>query len=145
LLEDSFGVDFKFFNTYGPSKLFSLSKDGSMLLDKTNISLIFECKFNMANDSYITSDITTYIKSYMEDINDISELHISNLTTAVKNEFSDQLVYFKFVGLNNYGYLYQSIYNVTIDEFVQSTTVPEFININTLSTNEPDITYNVIS
>jgi hypothetical protein len=145
LLEDSFGVDFKFFNTYGPSKLFSLTKDGRVLLDRTNISLVFECKFQMANDSYITDDITTYIKSYMEDINDISELHMSNLITAVKNEYSDQLVYFKFVGLNTYGYLYQSIYNVTTDEFVASTTVPEFININTLSTNSPDIIYNVIS
>lgn len=145
LLEDSFGVDFKFFNTYGPSKLYSLTSDGDTLLDRTNISLTFECKFEMANDSYITDDITTYIKEYMEDINDISELHMSNLTTAVKNEFSDQLVYFKFVGLNSYGYLYQSIYNVTTDEFVASTTVPEFINVNTLSTDEPDITYNVIS
>lgn len=139
LLEDSFGVDFKFFNTYGPSKLYNVNEE--VLLDRVNISLEFEIKYQTLDDIDITDDITQYIKDYIENINYITDLHMPNLTTAVKNKFVKQLVYFKFVGLNNYGYMYQSIYQNPVDAYVESTDVPEFININTLADGSADITY----
>lgn len=139
LLEDSFGVDFKFFNTYGPSKLYNVNEE--VLLDKVNISLTFEIKYQTMDDMDITNDITRYIKEYVENINYITDLHMPNLTTAVKNKFVKQLVYFKFVGLNNYGYMYQSIYQNPVDTYTESTDVPEFININTLDDGSADITY----
>lgn len=141
LLEDSFGVDFKFFNTYGPSKLYNVNE--KVPLDKVNLSLKFEVKYQSLNDIKITDDITAFIKQYMENINYITDLHIPNLTTAVKNKFVNQLVYFKFVGLNDYGYMYQSIYENPQTPYVDSTFVPEFININTKADNTPDIEYTV--
>lgn len=142
LLEDSFGVDFKFFNTYGPSKMYNVNEE--VPLDRVNISLKFELKYQTLDDINITGDITAFIKEYIENLNYITELHIPNLCTAVKNKFVKQLVYFKFVGLNNYGYMYQSIYdNPNPDIYVDSTFVPEFININTLDGDVPDITYTV--
>ena len=145
LLEDSFGIDFKFFNTYGPSKYYLLSyANDTVLLDKINLTLKFEVKFKSSYDSYALNDITAYIRTYIEDINYISDLHIPNLITAVTNKFNDQLTYFKFVGLNDYGYIYQSIEkNPEIDiTFDDSTMVPEFLNIDTID-GDPSIAYTV--
>lgn len=143
LLEDSFGVDFKFFNTYGPSKLYNIDK--STLLNKTNLSLTFEVKFVMASDSYITSDITKDIKEYLEDINEINDLHMPNLITYITNKYRNQIVYFKFIDLNGYGPVRQSIYKEDIDAYLESSTVPEFLNVNTLlPSNDPDIKYNIV-
>lgn len=139
LLQDSFDIDFKFFNTYGPSKLYNVNN--TTLLDRVNMSLKFELKFTMAQYATITSDISLDVKDYLEDINDISDLHIPNLTTYITNKYRTQLVYFKFIGLNNYDALKQSIYREDIDEFVESNTVPEFLNVNTLSDDNPDIKY----
>ena len=151
LLEDSFGIDFKFFNTYGPSKNYIVSRnsDRDTFVDRVNVSLIFEAKLQSAAENNIADKIILYIKDYIENINYLSDLHIPNLTTAVKNEFYKQLVYFKFLSLNDYGYEYQSIYkNTTDDDYNFSTTVPEFININTVRNNAnidiPDIVINIV-
>ena len=143
-LEDSFGVDFKFFNTYGPSKRYMV--DDHSLVDRVNLSLRFELKYVMSTDSYILKDISAFIKNYMEDINELNDLHIPNLITAVTNEFRQQLVYFKFLGFNKYDSLTQSIYRDTLNdsEFRESTTVPEFLNVDTIDDEEPDIQYTII-
>ena len=143
LLEDSFGVDYKFFNTYGPSKLYNINNEE--LLDRVNMSLRFEVKFQNASDINATNDITMFVKQYIENINEITDLHMPNLITAVTNKFYNQLVYFKFVGLNDYDSLHQSLYKepVETDEFLTSSTVPEFLNVNTLENDMPDITYTV--
>lgn len=139
-LEDSFGINYKFFNTYGPSRLYNI--DSESLLNRTNLSLTFEVKFVMANDAYITEDISNDIKLYLEDINELNDLHMPNLITYITNKYRKQLVYFKFLDMNGYGPVKQSIYREQIDEFVEANTVPEFLNINTrLDTMDPDITY----
>ena len=143
LLEDSFGVDFKFFNTYGPSKKYNVNQE--VYLDRVNISLKFEVKYRTLDAVDITSEITDYIKSYVEDLNYVNDLHIPNLTTNIKNKFSKQLTYFKFVGLNNYGYMYQSLYQNPENQFVDSTDVPEFINVDTKEDGSSDITYTIAS
>ena len=144
-LEDSFGVDFKFFNTYGPSKRYMV--DDQSLVDRVNLSLRFELKYVMSTDSYILDDISSFIKNYMEDINELNDLHIPNLITAVTNEFRQQLVYFKFLGFNKYDSLTQSIYKDTLNdsEFRESTTVPEFLNIAITEDEEPDIQYTIVN
>lgn len=151
LLEDSFGIDMKFFNTYGPSKNYIIARttDRDTNVDRINISLKFEAKLQAAAEPDIEDRLIKYIKDYLENINYIADLHIPNLTTAVKNEFYKQLVYFKFISLNNYDYMYQSIYkNTEDDDYTFSTTVPEFINIDTKRNAEgldvPDITIDII-
>jgi hypothetical protein len=57
-------------------------------------------------------------------------------------------VYIKFIGLNEYQSLYQSIYKNPIlsdKYFVETQTVPEFININTNRFELPDIEYKIVS
>lgn len=139
-LEDSFGVDMKFFNTYGPSKLFYL-EDGQNI-NRTNLSMTFKMKPYTMSDTYIRDTIIADIKEYMEDINDIKDFHAPNLTTYIENKYSDQLVYFEFVDINGYGPGNQHIY---MPETYHGDVVPEFLNININDEDEPDITINVIS
>ena len=146
LLEDSFGIDYKFFNTYGPSLMYNIQNEEN--IDRINLSLKFEIKFQMESDKVILSQITSSIKEYIEDINNISDLHMPNLITYITNIYREHIVYIKFIALNNYDSLYQSIYKnpeMTDDYFVETQTVPEFINVNTLNNDLPDIEFIIVS
>lgn len=139
ILEDSFGIDFKFFNTYGPSNRFTI--DQSALIDKVNLTMRFKIKVIANTDKYIVSYITKDVKDYIEDINTISDLHIPNLITHITNKYSEQLVYFEFIGINDYGPGYQHVYQ---DTEVITGVVPEFLNINTLDNGDPDIDISIV-
>ena len=83
-----------------------------------------------------------------EDLNNITDLHIPNLITYITNLHRDHIVYIKFVKLNNYDSLYQSIYKDPVlsdNYFVETQTVPEFINVNTTKLGKADIEYDIIS
>ena len=137
VLEDSFGIDFKFFNTYGPSKLFTVTGDPSRL-DRVNLSLKFRCKLNTVTDRYIEDDIITLIKDYIEDINEgIANLHMPNLITEITNTYREQLVFFEFIEFNDYGPAYKHIYRP--DESLIDK-IPEFLCVNVRDDGTPDIT-----
>jgi hypothetical protein len=207
-LEDTFDIDFKFFNTYGPSRMFyynipssqnykvkiavketmvyitnsdtdnniigkipfgtilnvnkvkgqyarvvlnnSLVKNdisyniGWIKLADTikminyidNVSLIFDyaLEAKASADKYISDYIINDIKEYIEDINQINELHIPNIITLITNNYREQLVYFEFLNVNQYGPTCQHLY---LDEKIEADICPEFLNVltneNTLS------------
>lgn len=133
-LEDSFGIDFKFFNTYGPSDLFYL-EDGRKI-NSTNLSLTFKMKPYSLSDIYIKDNIIVDIKNYLEDINNIKDFHASVLTTKIQNKYNTQLVYFEFVDINGYGPGNQHIY---MPDKYTGDVIPEFLNVNVTDEDEPDI------
>ena len=93
-------------------------------------------------------NITADIKDYIEDLNNITDLHIPNLITYITNLYRGHILYIKFVKLNNYDSLYQSIYKDPVlsdNYFVETQTVPEFINGNTTKLGKADIEYDIIS
>lgn len=142
VLEDSFGIDFKFFNTYGPSKLFSITDELSNI-DRVNLSLQFRCKLASVTDNYIEEDIIGVIKDYIEDINNgVSNLHMPNLITEITNQFREQIVFFEFVSINDYGPAYQHIWRP--DETLTGK-IPEFLCINTRDDGTPDITIEFVN
>ena len=140
-----FAIDFKFFNTYGPSRLFSL--DGNQLtIDRVNIQLNFRLKLSSSYDTNTVDLIKTYIKtSYIENLNEESSLHIPNLITNVTNKFRESLIFFEFLGIDNYGPGVQHLYHSDVD-YVD--LVPEFINVNMIynedGTKTPDINIEVV-
>ena len=151
LLENSFGIDFKLFNTYGPSKIYYVIKDvdkNNLLDDPTesigrvNITLNFRIKLVSTRDSYTKDNIIKDIKEYIEDLDDISELHIPNLVTQITNSYKEQIYYFEYLGINNFGPDVQHLYRVPDDE-IPIHTAPEFLNINNVLNNDgtisPDI------
>lgn len=125
-LEDGFGIDFKFFNTYGPTNLFYVSAERR--LNSVNLSMKFRISTVTNSDKSIMNDIIYDIKSYMEDINNITDLHIPNLITTITNKYREQLNYFEFLDCNGYGPGIQHFYRP--DENTDHI-VPEFLNITT--------------
>lgn len=138
VIEDNFGIDLKLFNTYGPSKLFLI--DDTTTLNRVNLSITFNIKFNIITETdTLLTEITEDIRSYIEDITQIADLHIPNLITYITDKYSEYLTYFEFVDFNGYGPGVQHIYRR--DESLIGK-IPEFLNINTANTdnNALDIT-----
>ena len=149
ILEDGFGIDFKFFNTYGPSKLFTLDNN-SEYINRVNLNLTFRLKLKANYDKNIIQNITVDIKEYIEDIHSINNLHIPNLITEITNTYSEDIVFFEFVDMNGFGPGVQHLYNMQLNNN-NLIAVPEFININTLELLEnntlvyrPDININIV-
>ena len=138
-LENQFGVDFKFVNTYGPSKAFFV--EDSRLIDRVNLTMNFRMQVVTNSDKYIKDYIIDYIKEYVEDIEQINDLHIPNLITAITTKYREQLVYFEFLGFNEYGPGYQHIYQN--EDIVYGTVVPEFLNIYT-DNGRPSINITIV-
>ena len=140
VLEDAFGMDFKFFNTYGPSKLFTLDNELEYV-NHTNLTLTFNLKLRPNHDSNITNDIISDIKAYIENINEISSLHMPNLITEITNKYRDSIVFFEFVDMNGYGPGEQHLYSMQMPDKV---ITPEFLNIYTRPDGTPDIVLNLM-
>ena len=135
-LENSFEIDLKFYNTYGPSSTFLIGYDGEML-DRTNLTLNFRVKLQVGADNYIIDKLTIAIKNYIEDINTITNtIHMSNLITAITDMYSSEIQFIEFVGINDYNALIQYIERKEVDDIDQ---VPEFLNINLSNDLVPDI------
>ncbi|MBR3598819.1 MAG: hypothetical protein IKL53_02975 [Lachnospiraceae bacterium] len=140
VLEDAFGMDFKFFNTYGPSKLFTLNNELDYV-NHTNLTLTFNLKLRANHDSNITNDIISDIKAYIENINEISSLHMPNLITEITTKYKDSIVFFEFVDMNGYGPGEQHLYSMQMPDKV---ITPEFLNIYTRPDGTPDIVLNLM-
>ena len=208
VLEDTFDIDLKFFNTYGPSQMFyynipssqnyhvrvsvkelnmyrnqvidendesniidtikfgtrlhvtkikgqwayvtdnSTNNSGWIKLADTtkiidyidNVALSFKWALQAESsaDKYVSSNIINDIKEYIENINEINELHIPNIITLITNNYREQLVYFEFLDVNGYGSACQHLY---LDEKIHADICPEFLNIATLVDSDgiPDI------
>src|SRR5699024_8563866 len=79
VLENSFGIDFKLFNTYGPSHTYYIVRDTNSngllddsveFIDRVNLTLNFRIKLVATNDSYTRDNIIEEIKDYIEDFED---------------------------------------------------------------------------
>lgn len=193
ILEDTFDIDFKFMNTFGPSHTFyyniptETSYDVEVTVKNTNvysvlssnmddyivgqlniqqvvtinkingqwgyitspftgwiklsdtkkietyvdnvaISMKFAVQPQTATDKTIIPSIISDIRTYIEDINNINEIHIPNIITLITNMYREQIVYFEFQGINNYGVQCQHLY-IDDSESDSVDVVPEFINI----------------
>ena len=151
LLENSFGADFKLFNTYGPSKIYyvirdtnanSLLDDTVEFIDRVDLSLYFRVKLVAMNDSYTKDNIVQDIKDYIEDLDDIGELHIPNLVTQITNNYKEQISYFEYLGFNNYGPDIQHLYKLDDNE-IPIHTPPEFLNVRNVIGIDGSLTPNI--
>lgn len=148
-LETLFGVDFKLFNTYGPSKTYNIERsDGtSGVINQVNLSLKFRAQLYTDADKAVIEQIKSDIKTYIENISEIKNVHMPNLVSNITKTYGDYLVYFEYIGLENslghYDATYQHIVSNKDMEYLKE--VPEFININfDTITEAPDINIEVI-
>lgn len=145
LIENPFSINFKFYNTYGPSQNYIVNKN--LRLDQVNLILKFEIMFVTREDQILIPEIKETIRTYIENLNKTSDLHFPNLITHITNLYGSSIVYIKFVQLNNYQQLWQSIYksqNTFDNKWEESQQVPEFITIDLASTAFPNIQFDVV-
>ena len=133
-------MNFKFFNTYGPSRLFTLDNYHGYV-DRVNLTLRFKISLKPNYDENIIQYITDDIKTFVEDINKVDSIHMSNLVTQITKTYSESINFFEFVNFNNYGPGEQHIYSMPMPDAV---ITPEIININTLDDQTPDITITIV-
>lgn len=143
LLENNFLIDFKLFNSYGKSRLYSLDKSGKKLVDRVHLTLEFEVKLLKTSDNNTKNYILNDIKQMIENLNDLDSLHIPNLITTITNTYRNSIEYIEYLGVNNYEYGagIQHLYKHEDDDI---TAVPEFLCINVNSDMSPDIKINLV-
>ena len=136
LLENNFEIDFKFFNTYGPSKIYKVGNT-DISLDRVNLKITLRIKFATAtNTESFIKLIKQEIKTYVENLDKIGNFHVSDITTILKNKF-EFISYIEFAKINEYDTDHQSL---LIDNTMRELHVPEFINIGSKSIEYvPDI------
>lgn len=147
-LDNSFSLDYKFFRTYGPCQYFKLEKSDSVnrkILDNLDIKIVLNARVKSkvtATDSEISSSIKSFLKTYIEKLNDEDDdytIYMSNITTELETNFSDILKSIDLVDLNGEGDIYRVLlydkpnldqYNAQIDgRSIIKNYVPEYINI----------------
>ena len=151
LLENSFGIDFKFFNTYGKSKIYYVIKDSNSnnilddkreYIDRVNLTFYFRVKLLVSGDSYTKNRIIKDIKEYIENLAVISDLHIPNLITQITTTYKEQITYFEYLGFNKYGPDIQHIYKED-DNKINIHDAPEFLNVNNVKSTTNELTSDI--
>lgn len=140
-ITNNYGVDLKFYNTYGHSKNF-IVEDGTNI-NSVNIRIEFRIKpVHGTDEATFINDVKYFIKDYIENVNESNEnaIYISNLITELETKFS-AIKYIKFdtiIGVpHKDGDLTtsQTVENVTVETDKLSPAelrayVPEYLTID---------------
>lgn len=146
LLENSMDIDFKFFNTYGPSYLYSIGDSQNTSIGHTDLSMNYRLSLKSGADAYTKSNIISDIKAYIEDLNDTGDWHAPNMISEITNNYETQIYYLEFMNYNNFQLGIQHITGIESDD---PNIVPEFLNIrnryNAEGELEPCIDIEIVS
>lgn len=99
ILDNAFTIDFKFFNTYGPSARYTV--DGSKYIGKVNISIKLNVKLKKAIDDYTIEYIKRDIKEYIESFDNIGQdIHFPVIISELIQKYSNSVYYIEYQGFN---------------------------------------------
>lgn len=126
VVENNFDIDLKFFNTYGPALTYSIGDKKDTDIGSIDIVMKWRLCLVSASDIYTKDAVIKYIKKYIEDLNDIGDLHIPNLITEIRMEFKDAIYWIEFM---NYNEFWLGVNHIILREVEDPHTVPEFINV----------------
>ena len=112
-------------NPGGWIRLADTSKE-TTYIDNVSLTFKFALEAMTSADRNISDSIIADLKSYIENINTIIELHIPNIITLITNNYREQIKYFEFLQVNQYGSDCQHLY---LDETINADVPPEFLNI----------------
>jgi hypothetical protein len=147
VLENNMDIDFKFYNTYGYSNTYNIGDTAKTSLG--NIDTTWNFKLMLANnyDSKTKDNIASYIKNYIEDLNDTGDLHIPNLLHDIKEEYGSLITYIEYINFNDNAL---GVNHILLNDVISADTVPEFINVrNALqsdgTTLVPDINIEIVT
>lgn len=128
LLENSMDVDFKFFNTYGPSFMYTIGDKKNTSIGHVDIELKFRASLKATADMYTKDELKVAIKEYFENLYRDHDWHYPNMIDDIYNkyQFKERLNYLEYMNFNNFWLGIQHITQIKVDDL---TIVPEFINI----------------
>ena len=138
LVENNMDIDFKYFNTYGDSKTYTIGDNEGTPLGHIDITMKFRARLVNPNDVQTKKAIIARIKSEIENLNDSGEdLHIPKLIHDLMEEFKDVAIYIEFMNFNDNRL---GVNHIELKEIKDIHTVPEFICIrNRLNEDKSDI------
>jgi hypothetical protein len=137
-------VDVKFYNTYGPSKLFNL--------DRPNISLVLDVRSKGRISTTLKDEIRSAVAKFVQSCNDNdrSRFSISNLTTYLEQNITD-IAFVRFVSMNGVASQNAEMIYSSTALTQDNKRIPEYINVTTLLQSSldtdpyvPDVTINFI-
>lgn len=126
VIENNMDIDFKYFNTYGYSQTYTIGDKEETSLGDIDIVMKFRVKLANSNDSTTKNAIILFIKEYIEDLNELGDLHIPNLIHAITDYFAERIVYIEFMNFNNNRL---GVNHIELKEVDDIHTVPEFISV----------------
>lgn len=127
LVENNMDIDFKYFNTYGDSKTYTIGDQEDTPLGHIDITMKFRAKLVNTNDVQTKKAIIQYIKTNIEDLNKSGQdLHIPNLVHDLMEQFKDLVVYIEFMNFNDNRL---GVNHIELKEIENIHTVPEFISV----------------
>ena len=132
IVENNMNIDFKFFNTYGPSSTYTL-EDRKTFIKNVDLELRFKVSLKDESDIATKNNIIKSIKGLIEDLYDTGDWHSSNLIQYIMNEYDDRINFIEFVGFNEFDADDQHIIKVEVED---PTTVPEFLCIRNILNTE---------
>ena len=136
-------IDFKFYNTYGHSYTYTLDdateEQPATGIGHVDITLKFRVSIKSTNDIYTKDDILKFIKEYIENLDDIGDLHFPNMITTITNKFADRINYIEYITFNDFA-VNKGVQHIILKDNLSILEVPEFINIR----NHYDSANNVV-
>lgn len=148
-LENNYGIDLKFYNTYGKSKFFKAGiKKEWQPLSRVNCSFRFGVYLSSVstNQSTFLSQFRSYVKESVESINsgNNQSIYIMSLISELQSKFKE-IGYIEYYGFDDHDTDIQKIEPIPttgMSSELLANYIPEFINICTKiqdGENIPDI------
>lgn len=136
ILENTMGVDLKFFNTYGPSRTYCIGDAQQTMINHVDLEFKFRASVKSSSDIYIRDEIIAYIKAYIEDLNNTGDFHAPNLITKLTEKFQERVNFIEFMNFNDFWLGVQHIVRLPEEELQDPTIVPEFLSIRNMYDDE---------
>lgn len=127
LLENSMNVDFKFFNTYGPSLTYSIGDKKDTMIGHVDLELKFRAYLRNGSDIYAKDELIAAIKEYIENLYGEDCWHAPNMISEIMSKFSDRIHFLEFMNYNDFWLGVQHI--IKLEEIDDPHIVPEFVNV----------------
>ena len=140
LLENNMDIDYKFFNTYGSSLVYSIGDDKyktkPTMIEHIDLTMKFRLSLKNSSDLITKNQIMYSIKSYIEDLYDIGNWDAPSMITEITNEYSDRINFLEFMNYNDFWLGVQHIWKLKDDNGVDLDAnpliTPEFLNIRNI-------------
>lgn len=141
-ITSNYSIHMKFFNTYGRSRIFTVTNGDLLNYVNVKINLIIALNDGVEPTECLP-DIKVTIKEYIEGINNVgtsgvNDIKVSSLISILTSTYSNEINYIIFESINGYSSDIQTItMEYDLSESINIDKIPEFL---TLSVNDISIT-----